>query len=257
MLALVLGPELGWASLPVVASLLAGTLLGGAFILVERRSADPLVPHAMLRNPWLILGTLVAALFMATFGSLLFFLSLFFQGVLRFNPVQTGLAFLLPTIVVALSSTFAGRLATGYGLLPVMTLALVTGAGGALLLGRNLSPDMTIGDIIPGLIATSIADGALFTTMFVAGATGVAGHQQGVASGIVSTGSGVGAAIGLAILVMVANSGIEGLEGEALRVATAEGISRAMYVITIGIGATLAVIGIFSFRNFKNSRDRD
>ena len=51
-------------------------------------------------------------------------------------------------------------------------------------------------------------------------------HEQGVASGIVSTASGIGAAVGLAMLVLVANLGVEGLTGELLRIAVADGISR-------------------------------
>ena len=81
----------------------------------------------------------------------------------------------------------------------------------------------------------------MFTTMFIAAATGVTDREQGVASGIVSTGSGIGAAIGLAILVLVANSGTEGLLGEELRVATAEGIRTTTFVIAVGIVVTLLV----------------
>src|SRR5262249_37401726 len=77
--------------------------------------------------------------------------------------------------------------------------------------------------------------------MFIAAATGVTDRQQGVASGIVSTGSGVGAVVGLAILVLLANAGTEGLFGEGLRIATAEGIRTAVFVVAAGIGATLLI----------------
>ncbi|MER6408306.1 hypothetical protein ABT269_33465 [Streptomyces viridosporus] len=72
-------------------------------------------------------------------------------------------------------------------------------------------------------MALSIGDGVVFTTMFIAAATGVSDRQQGIASGIVSTGSGAGAAVGLAILVLVATAGLGDLSGEQLRIATAEG----------------------------------
>lgn len=77
--------------------------------------------------------------------------------------------------------------------------------------------------------------------MFIAAATGVTDREQGVASGIVSTGSGIGAAVGLAILVLVANSRTQGFLGEQLRIATAEGIGTAVFVIAGGIAATLLV----------------
>jgi hypothetical protein len=56
-----------------------------------------------------------------------------------------------------------------------------------------------------------------------------------------STGSGVGAAIGLALLVLVANSGTHGLTGEELRVATAAGLRGAVFVVAAGIVVTLLV----------------
>ena len=95
--------------------------------------------------------------------------------------------------------------------------------------------------IVPGLVAVSIGDGVVFTTMFIAAATGVTDREQGVASGIVSTGAGIGAAVGLAILVLVANAGANGLFGEELRIATTEGIRRAAFAIACGIGMTLVI----------------
>src|SRR5262249_9188609 len=124
---------------------------------------------------------------------------------------------------------------------PTLVGALAFGTVGAGSLGWAMSPDGSYAALIPGLIVLSIADGVVFTTMFIAAATGVSDQEQGVASSIASTGSGVGAAIGLAILVLVANSGTDGLTGEALRVATAEGLSAAVLVVAAGIALTVPV----------------
>jgi hypothetical protein len=62
-----------------------------------------------------------------------------------------------------------------------------------------------------------------------------------MASGIASTGSGVGAAVGLAILVLVATAGLDGLSGEQLRIATADGISTTLFVVAGGIVLTFLV----------------
>src|SRR5262245_65675837 len=104
-----------------------------------------------------------------------------------------------------------------------------------------MSPDSSYAALIPGLIALSIADGVVFTTMFIAAATGVPDSEQGIASGIVSTGGGVGAAIGLALLVLVANSGTGGLADDALRIATAEGLRGAVLAVAAGVALTLVV----------------
>jgi MFS family permease len=206
----------------------------------------------MLRHAWLRLAIAVAALFMATFGALLYFLSTFFQQVLRYDALHTGFAFLLPTGIVVVSSTLAGRAITRFGVRATMVGALVVGAFGAFLLGMTLTPEVSFSTLVPGLVAVSIGDGTMFTAVFIAAATGVPDHQQGVASGVVSTAQGIGAAVGLAILVLVANVETQDLTDANLRIAAARGISRAVYAIAIGIVVTLVIVVAF-----RGHRDND
>jgi MFS family permease len=180
-------------------------------------------------------------MFMATFGSLLYFLTLYFQDVRGYDALETGVGFLLPTAFVVAGSTLAGRLATLCGFKATLVAALAIGVIGALALGLAISPDGSYPALIPGLILVSLADGVAFTTIFIAAGTGVTDREHGVASGMASTAMGIGAALGLALLVLVANSGTDGLGGEALRVATADGISTAALVVAAGIAATLPV----------------
>ncbi len=120
-----------------------------------------------------------------------------------------------------------------------------------------MSPSSSYVGLIPGLIALSIGDGVVFTTMFIAAGTGVPDREQGIASAIVSTASGIGAAIGLALLVLVANSGTEGLVGEDLRVATAEGLRTAVFVVAFGVLLSLLVaLNVGSGANGSPAADR-
>ena len=241
VLALVQGPGLGWLSPGILVSAAVGLLLIGAFVVIERRSHDPLVPPRLLAKPNLITGVVIAFMFMATFGSVLYFLSIYFQDVLGYDALQTGAGFLIPTAVVVAGSTAAGQLVTRFGLRRTLAAALAVGALGAVALGLATSPNGTYLELIPGLVALSIGDGVVFTTMFIAAATGVSDRQQGIASGIVSTGSGVGAAVGLAILVLVATAGLNDLSGDQLRIATADGISTTLFVAAGGIVLTFLV----------------
>jgi MFS family permease len=176
---------------------------------------------------------------MATFGSLLYFLSLYFQDVWGYDALETGVGFLLPTAVVVAGSALAGSVVTRLGLRPTLIAALAIGAAGAAAVGLVLSPEGSYAALVPGLVAVGIGDGVVFTAMFIAAATGVPDREHGVASSVASTGAGVGAVVGLALLVLLANSGTEGLLGEGLRVATAEGIKTAVFGIAGGIVATL------------------
>jgi MFS family permease len=239
--ALAQGPSLGWGSPAVVASGAASLIALAAFAIVEARSREPLLPPRLLANRNLVTAVAIAFLFWATFGSVLYFLTLYFQDVRGYDPLETGIGFLLPTAVVVAGSAVAGPLATRFGLRPTLVAALAVGALGAAEVGLTMSGDGSYAALVPGLIALSTGDGIAFTTMFIAAGTGVSDREQGVASGIVSTSTSVGAAVGLALLVLVANSGTDGLAGEALRIATADGLSAAVLVIAAGIAVTALV----------------
>ena len=89
----------------------------------------------------------------------------------------------------------------------------------------------------------------MFTAIFIAAATGVEPHRQGVASAIASTASGVGAAVGLALLVLLVDPGTEPVGAEALRIATAHGIQVAVYAIA----ATIAITFVFVLAAYPRS----
>jgi MFS family permease len=237
--ALVRGPDAGWGSPAILAAAAAGLGLVGGFIVIERHSPDPLVPPRLLANPSLRLAVVVGFLFMASFGSLLYFLSLHLQHVWGYDALGTGAGFLVPTAVVVTGSLLAGPLVGRVGLRPVLVGALAVGAAGATLVGSTLEADGAYAGLVPGLVAVSLGDGVVFTTMFIAASSGVPDHHQGVAAGILSTAAGLGAVVGLAGLVLVANAGTGGLAGEALRIATAAGIRAAVFTIAGGILAML------------------
>lgn len=232
--ALVRGPDAGWLSPSILAALATGLILLAAFILVERRSRQPLIPPRLLTNRNLTIAVAVAFMFMATFGCLLYFLSLYFQYVRGYDPLQTGLAFVIPTTVVVAGSTIAGHLVTRFGIRPVLIAALTIGALGAVAVALATTPQGSYATLIPGLIAVSAGDGVVFTTMFITAATDTPDRDQGVASGIASTSSGIGAAVGLAILVLITNSTTEGIT-------KAHTTSTAALVIACGIALTIPI----------------
>jgi EmrB/QacA subfamily drug resistance transporter len=241
--ALVQGPGHGWTSPEVLLAGILGVLAIAAFAFVETRSRDPLLPPRLLTNRNLSTAAAIAFLFWATFGSVLYFLTLYFQNVHGYDSLQTGLAFLIPTVIVVTGSTVAGQVVTRWGLKPTLLGALGIGAFGAVALALGMSPTGSYGALVPGLILISVGDGVVFTAMFIAAGMGVADREQGVASSVASTSTSIGAAVGLALLVLVANSGTDGLAGDQLRVATSDGLRDAVWVIA-GAIAAIAIVAL-------------
>ncbi|MER6799917.1 MFS transporter, partial [Amycolatopsis mediterranei] len=236
--ALVEGPELGWTSAVVLGTATAGLALLAAFAAIERRSRDPLLPPRLLRDRNLGTGVVVTFLYMGTFGTLLYFLTGYFQGVHGYGALATGLAFGVPMVAIAAGSQAAGRLATRCGTRATLVASLVVGGAGAVVLGLSMTLEASYLALVPALVVLGLGQGAGYTLMFGAAAAGIPAADQGVASGVASTAQQVGGSVGLAVFVAVANAGTHGLPGEALRVATVDGLRTAVLLAAAGIALT-------------------
>jgi EmrB/QacA subfamily drug resistance transporter len=235
--ALVEGPELGWSPV-VLGAAVAGLTLLAAFAVIERRGRDPLLPPRLLRERNLGTGVVVTFLYMGTFGTLLYFLTGYFQGVHGYGALATGLAFGVPMVAIAAGSQAAGRLATRYGTRPTLVVSLVIGGAGAVVLGLSMTSEASYGALVPALVVLGLGQGAGYTLMFGAAAAGIPASAQGIASGVASTAQQVGGTVGLAVFVGVANAGTSGLTGEALRAATVDGLRTAVLLAAAGIALT-------------------
>ena len=239
--ALVQGPESGWGSSVIVGALVLGAALLAAFFVIEKNSKDPLMPLRLFGNRNLSTGAAVTFFYMATFGSLLYFLTVYFQGVHGYNALETGLAFLVPMVAISIGAQSAGRLATRFGLRAIMIASLLVGLAGTVIVGLTLATDGSYVSLIPGMVVLGLGQGAGYTLMFGAATVGVDPMEQGIASGMASTTQQIGGAVGLAVLVAVANSNLEGLRGEALRAATNDGLRTAVFIAAVGIALTALI----------------
>lgn len=232
---LVQGPVSGWTSPTILITAAIAVAVLAAFLAIEARGRDPLLPLRLFRNRNLSTGTLVTFVFMATFGALPYFYTVYFQTVHGYSAMRSGVAFLLPCVGVLIGNLSGGRMATRFGVRATLLIALFLGVVGTVGFALSVSPSGSYLALVPGVFVLSLGQGTVFTAMYAAATTGVAEQEQGIASGIAATGQQVGAAVGLAILVAVADSGHEGLTGEALRVATSDGVRSAMWVTAAGI----------------------
>ncbi|WP_214417335.1 MFS transporter, partial [Sphaerisporangium fuscum] len=239
---LVQGPESGWGSPLIIASAAVALALLAAFLLIEARSKDPLLPLSLFRNRNLNAGIGTTFLFGTTLNVLLYFLTIYFQNVHGYSALGTGTAFLAPMVAVLIGANAGGRLATKFGIRTTLAISLPVAALGAVLVALTMSGTGSYAALLPGLVILGLGQGSTFTVMFAGAATGVPADEQGVASATASTGMQIGTSVGLALLVAVSNSALTpGLTGQALRAATADGLRTAVFVIAAGLVLALAV----------------
>jgi EmrB/QacA subfamily drug resistance transporter len=243
---LVQGPVSGWTSPTILVTAAVAVVLLAAFITIEGRGRDPLMPLRLFRNRNLSTGTVVVFVFMGTFGALPYFFTVYFQNVLGYSAIQSGFAFLLPCAGVLIGNLSGGKLVTRFGARATLIVALLIGVAGTVAFALSISPSGSFLSLVPGVLVLSLGQGTVFTAMYAAVTTGTAAEDQGIASGIASTGQQVGLAVGLAVLVAVANSGHGGLTGEALRVGTTDGLRSAMWATAVGM--VLIVLVVLNFR---------
>jgi predicted MFS family arabinose efflux permease len=233
----------GFASLRTVGTLaVAATLIAG-FWLIEARVAAPLVPLRIFRMRSLTGANLVAISLSGVIGAHGFLSTLYLQQVLGYSPIATGFAFLPLTLVIMVTAGVGSRAVGRLGPKRMMVAGMVCLAVGMLLLSRISVGGSYLGDLLPGSLFVALGLGLTFVTATIAATSGVAAHEQGVASGLINTSQQVGTAIGLAILVSVAAARTASVAGTAAgaQAALVEGFRWAF-----AGGAGLAVLGVLA-----------
>ena len=198
------GSDAGWGSLRSGGSLAAGAVLLAILLAVESRTRDPLIPLKLARGRNLSVTMIVIALFQATLGGGYYILTSYLQPFLSYSSLEAGLTFLPLTIVcmvaaLKITPAMLGR----WGVRSTLAVSMIgTGAGIAVLI-----LDTTAGGgfwtLLPGSFVWGLFGGVAFVTLFASAGSGVAPHEQGVASGLASSAKEIGGAMGLAVFVAI------------------------------------------------------
>ncbi|MQY09567.1 MFS transporter [Actinomadura macrotermitis] len=226
----------GWTSGATLGTLAAAAVLLAAFVLVERRAKAPLVRLGLLRSRWVAGANVFVFLAAAGQFAAFYFVSLYMQQVLHMGAAATGAAFLPFSAGVVAGSVLATRIVSARGpraaLLPGGLLA-AAGLGWFAL----ISPDGGfLTDVLGPSLVGSVGIGLCLAPLAAAATTGVAPHEAGMASGVLSSARQLGGAVGIAGLATVA-AGRTGAGGSAA--ALNDG-----YALSLGIGGALFLVAV-------------
>jgi EmrB/QacA subfamily drug resistance transporter len=191
----------GWRDTLTLASFGAAVVVLVAFVLLERRSPQPITPLHMFadRNRAGTYGIMLC-LAAAMFG-MFFFLTLYVQNVLDFSPLATGFAFLPVSAVIAFSAGLASRFLPVYGPKPFMVAGALFATAGLGWLTLTGVDSTYAGSVLGPILVFSFGMGMEFVSLTLMALSGVPVAETGAASGLLNATQQVGGSLGLSVLV--------------------------------------------------------
>jgi EmrB/QacA subfamily drug resistance transporter len=235
----------GWGSGRTVAGFAAAILLIAAFVLIERRHENPLVPLRIFSNRSLAASDATMLVVAAGLFGVFFFCTLYFQQVLGYGALKTGVAYLPWTLTTIGVSTLASRIVDRFTPKPVLVGGLVLATVGFLLLSRVSGHGDYVSHVLPAMVVLGAGLGMTFVPITISATSGVAAGDSGLASGLLTTTQQVGGSLGLAILSTVSTTRVGNAldAGSTLPLALTHGFKGA-FIAAAGLCAVGLVVAI-------------
>ena len=238
-----LAPQHGWTSLETLVLAAATIVAGTAFVVIETHVEAPLVRLGILRSRTLVGANLAAMSMAGAYFSFQFVLSLYLQQHRGWSSLVTSLAFLPAGLLVAGMAPRIGPLASRFGIgrtLVVGMAMFVPGYALALRIGDHFSYASML---LPTILLLGLGFGLAFPTLNMEATSGVADHEQGLASALVNTSFQLGGAIVLAIVTAVLSSRGAGQPASGIG-AYRPGLEVVAGAAALGLVATIAAFAL-------------
>src|SRR3569833_2480871 len=197
--ALIEAGELGWTARAVLIADATAILLTGAFVLIEKRSASPVLPGFLFANTTFTVSIAIGVIL--NFGSygVLFVESIYLQGERHLNALAAGMVILpltlLPTITTRAIVKYSGR----QHLKPRLVFGQLVAALGAIVLFFTLkNPGYWV--IVLGHAQKNVSMGCVMPAITAGVLAASPPQTSGVASGILNSARQVGGTLGVAVM---------------------------------------------------------
>jgi EmrB/QacA subfamily drug resistance transporter len=190
-----------YALLTVAAVLLA------AFLVLESRVRDPLMPLRLFRLRSLAVANVIGVLWAASMFAWFFISALYLQLVLGYTPMQIGLTFLPANLIMAAFSIgLSAKLVMRYGLKPPIAVGMLLTAIGLGLFALAPAGGSFMVHVLPGMLLVGLGCGMALNPVMLAGMSDVEPSESGLASGVLNTSFMMGGALGLAALASLSEA---------------------------------------------------
>jgi EmrB/QacA subfamily drug resistance transporter len=196
----------GWGSARTLALLAVALGLLAAFLGMERRVREPMLPPSMWKDRPLVSGVGLILVVTALMVAVFFLNTLYLQDILGWSALEAGLAFLPLVIAIAVAANLANRLLGQLGTRGLTAIGFALVAIGAGLLVAASDVATYAAEILPGFIVIGFGVGLVFPAASIAAMSEVGPESAGLASGLMATGHELGAAFGVAAISAVATA---------------------------------------------------
>jgi len=231
---------IGWTSTRTVGLLGLAAALFVAFIAIEAKVAEPLMPLRLFRLRNLASANVAGVLWAAALFSWFVMSALYLQRVLGYDPLWVGLAYIPADVATGvLSAGLSARLVERFGIRGPTWIGLAFGTAGLALFARAPVAGTFTRDVLLPMVLLGLGAGMAFNPLLLAAMNDVDSRESGLASGIVNTSFTMGGALGLAVLTSIANAQSSSLErsGDTSRAAL-----NAGYHLAFGLSALLSAL---------------
>jgi EmrB/QacA subfamily drug resistance transporter len=245
--ALIAGPRLGASDPRILGAGIGGALLLVAFVFVELRASNPLLPLSLFRSMQFTGANLETLFVYAALSGLFFFLMLFLQNVVGYSALAAGASILPANFIMLALSPLAGRIATRIGPRIPMTVGAFVAGAGMILCARIARDSPYLSVILPAFVVFGLGLAILVAPLTAAVLAAVPERRSGVASAINNAVARLAGLLAVAILPLAAGvAGLEHLSGPAF----SAGYRRALWLC-----AALCVIGgLIAFATIRRER---
>jgi len=234
--------DYGWSDLWALVFIACGLTLLAAFVVIETRAAQPILPLRVLRDRMRGGAFIARMLFAGSIFGYFFFISQYMQTVLDSTPLQAGIAFLPMTVVQFVLSLIVPRLTHRIGNAALVTIGLaITLAGMTWLSFVNVDSTYWLG-VAPAMLLLGAGQGLGFAPLTAAGVIGIEPRDAGAASGAVNVAHQLGGALGVSVMVAVGSAAAQGTGITAVAAETSAGLTTGAVLLALALTSALALV---------------
>jgi EmrB/QacA subfamily drug resistance transporter len=246
----------GWGSGVTLAFLGAAVVLLTAFVVLETRTENPLLPMRVILDRNRGASYLTSVLLGSGLLGMFLFMTYYLQQTLHYSALHAGIAYLPFSAGIVVTATVTARLLPRFGPRALMSTGALLATAAMVWLTQLTLHSSYVTGILPAFLVMSVGMGLVFVPLSNTALNGVANHDAGVASALVNTTQQVGGSLGTGLLNTIFTTAVAGyLVSHGVSAASQSNAAIHGYNVAFTVSAILmGVAAIVAFTLIRSKR---